>query len=52
MEALILEKQPLALGAYSTKVLRRDYQRAIMRVRRTADGAQADVRGDSNGRLV
>ena len=51
MEALILEKQPLALGAYSTKVLRRDYQRAIMRVRRTADGAQADVRGDSNGEI-
>ena len=51
MEALILEKQPLALGAYSTKVLRRDYQRAIMRVRRTADGAQADVRGNSNGEI-
>ena len=51
MEALILEKQPLALGAYSTKILRRDYQRALMRVRRSVDGAQAEVRGDSQGEV-
>jgi hypothetical protein len=49
MDALILEKEPLALGAYSTRILRRDYQRALMRVRRSADSAQADVRADSNG---
>ena len=49
MEALILEKEPLALGAYSTRILRRDYQRALMRVRRLADSAQADVRADANG---
>ena len=49
MESLILEKQPSALGAYSTRILRRNYQRAIMRVRRTVDSAHADVRADANG---
>lgn len=49
MESLILEKQPSALGAYSTRILRRDYQRALMRVRRSVDNVQADVRADSNG---
>ena len=49
MESLILEKQPSALGAYSTRILRRNYQRAIMRVRRTADSAHAEVRADANG---
>ncbi len=49
MESLILEQQPSALGAYSTRILRRDYQRALMRVRRGGDNAQADVRADSNG---
>ena len=51
MEALLLEKEPLAIGAYSTRILRRNYQRALMRVRRLADSAQADVRADSNGIL-
>jgi len=49
MESLILEKQPSALGAYSTRILRRNYQRAIMRVRRRADSAHAEVRADANG---